>query len=350
MSTPSMHRSEVQGPPPASAEQARLLANRLYRLGSHAPAQVMRPLLDDVVSMLRSLVAAGQHDAVNTLGAAAKALRIPVQDLDLLRSLAFVAQGDTLGAREALKEELRYFPDNETARRMMELLQGHDSRTETVADPDLAAILPVIRAYTMVGLPRLQSLFSLAKQVCLADLPGDFAECGVAAGGSSALLAYAIRRYSRRPRTLYCFDTFSGMPDPGPQDVHRGITAQESGWGAGTCAAPVESLLEVCRLLGLEDLVRPFPGFFKDTLPMAAREIPALALLHMDGDWYESTMDILNNFYDLVTPQAPIQVDDFGYWEGCDRALADFATARGLSLAVKRIPGGVGAVFLKPAA
>ena len=342
--------SSCQRSDSVSARQAEQLAERLYRLGQHAPVHVVQELLRDVLFTLRSLIAAGQHGAANTLGAAAKSLRIPVQNLDLLRALVFAGQGQPLAALEALKEELRYFPDNEAACRMMEVLRENVRQDEVVVDPDLATILPVIRSYTMVGLPRLQSLFSLAKQVCLADLPGNFAECGVAAGGSSALLAYAIRRFSRRPRLLYCFDTFSGMPDPGPQDAHHGIGAQESGWGSGTCAAPIESLLEVCQLLGLEDLVRPVPGFFKDTLPVAREQMSSLALLHMDGDWYESTMDILVNLYDIVTLGAPVQVDDFGYWEGCDRALADFAAARGISLGEHRIPGGVGAVFRKSGA
>ncbi|MYL84650.1 macrocin O-methyltransferase [Desulfovibrio aerotolerans] len=330
----------------------RQLTAQLYRLAkAPIPEQALRALLDDVTDTLRSLVEAGEYAPAHKLGAAAKSLRLPVRNLDLWRSLVFAGQGDPLAARESLKEELRYFPDNDAARHMLELLDSqHDHEEAAGLDPELSTVLPVIRSYTMVGLPRLKSLFALAKHACLADIPGDFAECGVAGGGSSALLAFVIRRFSRRARVLYCFDTFSGMPDPGPQDTHQGTNAQDSGWGAGTCAAPVESLYAVCRRIGVDDLIRPVPGFFKDTLPAAAASIPALAMLHMDGDWYDSTRDILVNLFDLVTPGSPIQVDDFGYWEGCDQALADFTAARGLSLSLRRIPGGVGAVFFKPVA
>jgi len=331
--------------------QTALLAERLLRLAGRAGAAspAVAALLGDVVATLRALEQAGRLDQANALAAAAKSLRTATRDLDLARARIFVGLGDPLAAKEALKEELRYFPDNEPARAMLAALEAGLPREVPELDPDLTAILPVIRPYTMVGLPRLASLFFLAKRACQRDIPGDFAECGVAAGGTSALLAYAIKRYSQRPRRLYCFDTFSGMPDPSPEDQHAGLDANATGWGAGTCAAPEASLREVCRRLGVEDAIVPVAGLFKDTLPVAAPSISGLALLHMDGDWYESTRDILVNLYDLVAPNALIQVDDYGYWEGCDQALAEFFAARGERMALRCIPGGVGAVLSKPA-
>ena len=325
------------------------LCERLYRLNKASMSeQDLQTLLSDVLNTLQGMVKSSQYDSANAVAAAAKSLRIPVRNLDLWRALIFFGQGSPVAAREALKEELRYFPENETAQDLLNQVSSFSQEQQTNIDPDLSSILPVVLQYTMVGLPRLQSLFFLAKHVCRKDIPGDFVECGVAAGGTSALLAYVIKQYSRRPRVLYCFDSFSGMPDPGPQDVHMGITAQESGWGAGTCAAPMKSLLKVCQQLDVDTLIRPVAGFFKDTLPVAVQHISSIAFLHMDGDWYDSTMDILTNVYDKVGSNAPIQVDDFGYWEGCDKALADFAQSREIPLSVRRIPGGVGGYFFKP--
>ena len=41
-------------------------------------------------------------------------------------------------------------------------------------------------------------------------------------------------------------------------------------------------------------------GFFADSLPRARAEIGAIAVLRIDGDMYESYMDILYNLYEFV--------------------------------------------------
>jgi hypothetical protein len=159
----------------------------------------------------------------------------------------------------------------------------------------------------------------------------------VAGGGSSALLAAVLAKYSSQPRLLFSFDTFSGMPQSSALDVHQGQQAEDSGWGAGTCSAPESSLLEVCEKLGVRPFVRPVKGLFSDTLPAHRGEIGPIALLHMDGDWYSSTRDILENLFDQVVPGGFIQIDDYGYWEGCKRAVNEFALNRGLNFQPNRI-------------
>jgi glycosyltransferase involved in cell wall biosynthesis/predicted O-methyltransferase YrrM len=183
-----------------------------------------------------------------------------------------------------------------------------------------------IAPYTLLSDERLFSLYALAKQICLDDIPGHFVECGTYKGGSAALLAAVIQRYSRRPRLVYAFDTFSGMPDPTEADRrHRGIPANDTPWGAGTLQAPIaENLQVICAQLGVQDLVIPVAGLFAQTLPQSKETIGAIAFLHADGDWYESTLDIFNNLYAQVVPDGVIQVDDYGHWEGCRQAIHEF--------------------------
>lgn len=186
-------------------------------------------------------------------------------------------------------------------------------------------ILAVIRPYTLLSEARLRSLYTLAKQICLADLPGNFVECGTYKGGATALLAYIIKHYSQRPRTLYACDTFEGMPEPTEVDQHQGIPANATGFGVGTLQAPIaENLEKVCQLLQVRDIVTPVKGLFSQTLPQYQSQIGAIALLHADADWYESTMDIFNYLYDSVVGGGAIQIDDYGHWEGCKQAIHDF--------------------------
>lgn len=247
---------------------------------------------------------------------------------------------------EALREfeiELAANPEHEGAKRGRERLQRRmNERAQFFAPnagPEFDKLHETIRPYTMLSSARVHSLFSLAKDICERDVPGNFVECGVSAGGSSALLAAVIARYSKRPRRLFACDTFTGMPKPSAEDLHRGKPANETNWGEGTCAAPVESLLEVSEKLGVKNLIEPVPGLFSETLPVNRERFGEIALLHMDGDWYSSTRDILQNLFDQVVRGGRIQIDDYGFWEGCKRAIEDFERERGLKFQLNAIDG-----------
>ncbi len=197
---------------------------------------------------------------------------------------------------------------------------------------EFLGLLDIVRPYSLLSSKRLFSLYSLAKQICVDDLPGNFVECGTCRGGSAALLAWVIKNYSKRPRLLYACDTFEGMPEPTEIDAHQGIPANDTGYGVGTLAAPIhENLAVISETLGVYDAVVPVKGLFGDTLPQYRAEMGAIALLHADGDWYESTMDIFNTLYDSVVPNGFVQIDDYGFWEGCRVAIHDFEQQRGES-------------------
>lgn len=206
------------------------------------------------------------------------------------------------------------------------VLAGSDSMNQDLTDKDeFAQLLKVIHPFTLLSESRLFSLYSAAKHICLADMPGNFVECGTYKGGSAALVAWVIKKYSQRQRFLYACDTFEGMPDPTDVDKHQGIAANETGFGAGTLKAPLdENLMVVSKALQVQEIVIPVKGLFADTLPEYKGEMGSIALLHADGDWYESTMDVFNILYDSVIEDGFIQVDDYGFWEGCRRAIHDF--------------------------
>lgn len=195
-----------------------------------------------------------------------------------------------------------------------------------VCNLELSKVLEKVKPFTLLGFECLWSLYSLAKRVCEEDIPGNFVECGVCRGGSSALLAWVIKNYSRRPRKLYAFDVFSGMPEPTEADRdYRGVAANATGFGAGALAAPISENLEViARELGVWDLIVPVPGLFADTLPVYREQVGEMALLHADADWYQSTMDILRHLYHQVHPRGFIQIDDYQDWQGCAKAVHDF--------------------------
>jgi cephalosporin hydroxylase/predicted SAM-dependent methyltransferase len=267
---------------------------------------------------------------------------------DYLRAFCFAKLGRFADALEAAKEEIRWFPDHAQARRFADHLSARLFQPPRLGNDEFKQLCAAVRPYTMLSEERLHSLYELARRACVFDVPGDFVECGVAGGGSSALLAAVIAKHSKRPRRLFACDTFSGMPAPTEKDVHGGLTAGKSGWGAGTCAAPTASLMEICGKLGVAQIVTPIQGMFADTLPGLRDSLEAVAFLHMDGDWYESTRDILVNLYDRVGDRAAIQVDDYGFWKGCRDAIHEFEMERGLQFNIHKVDG-TGVWFSKPA-
>jgi O-methyltransferase len=80
--------------------------------------------------------------------------------------------------------------------------------------------------------------------------------------------------------------------------------------------------------LQVGDLVQFVKGLFQETLP--AVTVSPIALLHIDGDWYESVKTCLDNLYDKVSPGGIIQFDDYGYWKGARKAVDEFFEARGI--------------------
>jgi hypothetical protein len=259
-----------------------------------------------------------------------KASGVKIEGADLLRARIRLKQDRRAEAGEMLKEELRLFPENMEAR-MLYATELQDLPTPQVDEgvDEFADVLRAINPYTMLSKERLEALYKGAKDICESDLGGSFVECGVSAGGSSALLAWVVKKYSRQPRFVYCFDTFQGMPKPGIDDRHAGIPAQKTGWGHGTCAAPLESLMEAAGKVDAAELIRPIKGLFQHTLPLAKDEIGPIALLHLDGDWYDSTRAILENLYVQTQPGAYLQIDDYGYWDGCRKAVEEFEAELG---------------------
>ncbi len=186
--------------------------------------------------------------------------------------------------------------------------------------PQELRVLRRVRPYTMVPVPRLRTLWRLANRVSADATTGAFVECGSCNGGTGAILAHIA---AKDGRIVWLFDSFEGLPEPKPQDGERA-----KAW-VGQCLGQEEMVREVLSHVGARtDRVRIVKGWFDNTL--GPTETGPIALLHLDADWYESTMTILNNFYDRVVPGGYLVFDDYGHWPGCRRALDEFLADRGL--------------------
>ena len=86
------------------------------------------------------------------------------------------------------------------------------------------------------------------------------------------------------------------------------------------------------------DRIRFIKGWFKDSLRTAQvkREIKSLAVLRLDGDLYESTIDCLNALYHKITPGGFLIVDDYAL-PTCRKAVDDFRAQRGITEKIEQI-------------
>ncbi|MGE3403275.1 MAG: TylF/MycF/NovP-related O-methyltransferase [Vicinamibacterales bacterium] len=198
------------------------------------------------------------------------------------------------------------------------------------------AIARKYRGYTMISRKRYRENLGLAALV--ADRPGCVVECGVWRGGMIAGLAEVLGAR----RTYYLFDSFEGLPPAQPLDGVKAKQYQENTTGHAyydNCRAEMAFSDKAMRLAGARN-VHFIKGWFNQTLPMQAPEEP-IALLRLDGDWYDSTMVCLEALYEKVVPGGLIILDDYFYWEGCARAVHDFLSRRGIPDRIRQTPAGV---------
>jgi len=181
-------------------------------------------------------------------------------------------------------------------------------------------------AYTMVGLKRLDNVQNAIRQVVDEGIPGDIVECGVWRGGCAIFAKAALRCYGANDRILWAADSFQGMPKPNPDKYSADTSAPDL-----SNSEYLEASLEAVRANFqrfdlLDENVRFLKGWFGQTLPTAP--IDRIAVLRADGDLYESTMDILVNLYDRMSPGGFVIIDDYHSWPECKKAVDEFRGSR----------------------
>jgi hypothetical protein len=185
-------------------------------------------------------------------------------------------------------------------------------------------------AETMVGRARLANVRELT-QTALADgVPGDLVETGVWRGGTSIYLRAVLAAAGDTARTVWACDSFEGLPEADaerfPMDVPLRLHEHAQ------LAVGLDRVKANFDRYGLlDDQVRFVPGWFRDTLPKLATELDAIAVLRLDGDMYESTIDALTHLEPLVSPGGFVIVDDYNGIEACRQAVTDYRAAHDIT-------------------
>ena len=187
-----------------------------------------------------------------------------------------------------------------------------------------------VSAETMLGRERLDNVQECVTTVLQDGVPGDLIETGVWRGGTTILMRAVLEAYGDTERCVWVADSFQGLPEPNAALYPADAGDTHHTWSQ--LAVSVDAVKENFARYGLLDArVRFLPGWFKDSLPDAP--IERLAVLRVDGDMYESTIDPLRYLYPRVSPGGFVIVDDYANPKltGCKQAVDDYRSEHGIT-------------------
>jgi hypothetical protein len=194
-------------------------------------------------------------------------------------------------------------------------------------------VWPIV-AHTMIGLKRLDNLRFCVDDVITNGVRGDLIETGVWRGGAAIFMRAMLKAYNVTDRCVWVADSFEGLPPPNtgkyPHDANSRLHESRE------LAVSLEQVQANFERYGLLDSqVRFLKGWFCDTLPAAP--IERLAVLRLDGDMYQSTMDALVSLYPKVSQGGYIIVDDYGCIPACRQAVHDYRSANDITEEIRDI-------------
>lgn len=185
------------------------------------------------------------------------------------------------------------------------------------------------REFTMA--PRSYFLRNMVIADSRRHVKGCVVECGVWRGGMSAGMAEVLGP----DREYFLFDSFEGLPPVTEADGAYAKTWQQDTDGEtyyDNCRAPIEFAERAMRLSGAPHF-KLVKGWFENTLPEFVPPGP-IAILRLDGDWYESTLVALESLFKHLSPDGIVILDDYYAWDGCSRAVHDFLSKHQLAARV----------------
>lgn len=242
---------------------------------------------------------------------------------------------------------VRYIsPAHSISRRLNKNLHlGYEVESEAVE------AIQTVRNNTMLTYNRLVTLYQQVKYCEEMKIEGDLVECGVWKGGGIGVMALANLKYGSHRRNLHLFDAFDDICQPNEEHDEKKLVDEvktilnikgkfgedlkplsgiyDQFGGAGTLEEN-KKLLED-RIGYPKEFIKYYKGWFQDTVPQINNEqIKQIAILRLDGDWYESTKVCLDYLYSKVVQGGVVIIDDYHYSLGCKKAVDEYTTKNGI--------------------
>jgi len=189
-------------------------------------------------------------------------------------------------------------------------------------------------AHTMIGVRRIQQLRGCVEQVLADGIPGDLIETGVWRGGATIMLSAVLAAYGVADRVVWVADSFRGLPRPNAEKYPKDEGLDFADFAE--LSVPVEDVRANFRKYDLlNERVKFVEGWFSETLSGVAAS--AFAVIRLDGDLYESTMDALTALYPRLSAGGFAIIDDYGAIPACKAATHDYREMHGIAEPVQEI-------------
>lgn len=166
------------------------------------------------------------------------------------------------------------------------------------------------------------------------NVEGDIVECGIGRGRSLLVLSAInslLEKNEGGQRQVFGYDSFEGFPEPSVEDdsYRKPKKGEWSTSPSGKYQYSPDFIKMVLQEGKIEENVILKKGFFGDTTKDHPNK--PIAILHVDGDLYQSYMDTLEHLYPKVSKGGVIVFDDFlakkedeDRWPGARKAVHDF--------------------------
>lgn len=228
--------------------------------------------------------------------------------------------------------------------------------TPVLPEAEERRILAEVAPHTMVHETGVAFYMNETVRLVRNGVPGAVVECGVWRGGASLACLLAQRSaFGRVERPVWLLDSFEGLPPVTEKDgplARTWQTGEDAERFLDNCRAAEEEAHALMRRHGLsaqEAVITK--GWFRDTLPAVTQAVAGqgIAMLRLDGDWYDSTLECLEALEPLVAEEGIVIVDDYYAWDGCARAVHDYLSRHDLPYRLKSLPYNFGMYFVKRA-
>lgn len=192
------------------------------------------------------------------------------------------------------------------------------------------------KKFTMIPIEIYYNNLELCEK--FSKIQGAIVECGTWKGGMIGGIAYKLGN----ERAYVLFDSFEGLPPAQEIDGDSALNWQANKNSSNyfdNCTASEQSAIKAMNISGAKN-VSIVKGWFNETLPNYEFK-DGIAILRMDGDWYDSTFEILDNLFPLVNHGGIIIIDDYYAWDGCARAVHDYLSANMRTERIRTSKGGI---------
>jgi O-methyltransferase len=229
--------------------------------------------------------------------------------------------------KEIIKNALNKMPYIRTLHNQNEILRANIGASEMHY-----GIYEMFKGYSMTPIDIYVQNLLLAEKY--KHVEGVIVECGTWRGGMIGGIAKLLNQPNR---TYYLYDSFEGLPEATELDGKQAqsfATDEAMIEKYDNCKAEIEFAQKAMQIAKVQKPIIT-KGWFNETLSTFPKD-EKIAILRLDGDWYESTLECLTALFDNVVEGGVIIIDDYYAWEGCAKAVHDFLSSRKSDMRIRQ--------------